>query len=281
MRSIESRQSSISASHESVATYLNEIGRYATLTREEEVVLAQRIRQGDAGALTELVRANLRFVVLMARKYQNRGVALVDLIGEGNYGLVLAAERFDERRGVKFITYAVWWVKQAISRALAEQGHTVRVPPAQANALYRASRRAAALAQTLQREPSQQELQKDMGWSDAELLTAMATARPPLSLDADFNEDNHASLHSCLEDQQSAHEERASDIDDMLRSAMASLRKREAEILAMYFGLNGAEPMTLEEIALAMGITRERIRQIKLKALSRLKKSAQLQALAS
>src|SRR6185436_8205104 len=129
MGSIQSCQRGMSATPESFSTYLNEIGRYPTLSREDEVVLAQRIRQGDAAALTELVRANLRFVVLVARKYQNRGVALVDLIGEGNYGLVLAAERFDERRGVKFITYAVWWVKQAISRALAEQGYAVRVPP--------------------------------------------------------------------------------------------------------------------------------------------------------
>jgi RNA polymerase primary sigma factor len=267
---------------EALSIYLDEIGRYPLLTREHEVAVARRIRGGDHHALESLVCANLRFVVIIAKQYQHRGVALLDLIAEGNLGLLRAAERFDETRGVKFVSYAVWWIRQSILQTLADNGHAVRIPAAQAGAMRRIGYQASQLTQELGREPTQRELAEQLGLSEGEIAAALPITRAALSLDAPMADDRGAQLMDILPDDDGPPPDAAAasaDLASTLHHAMEILRGREKEVVTMYFGLDGDEPRTLEDIGTRYGITRERVRQIKDRALSRLRRSKQRHAL--
>jgi len=258
----------------SLDQYLKEISAYPLLTREEEVELARRIKQGDEEALDKLVRSNLRFVVSVAKKYQNQGVALGDLINEGNLGLIRAAHKFDETKGIKFISYAVWWIRQAILQALAEQSRIVRVPLNRAGALHRIGKRSSVLLQELGREPTPEEIADELDLSHEEVERTLALSQSHLSLDAPLTPGEDSRLLDYLPDHLSPAPddetyERA--LSTTLEEALSTLKEREAKILRLYFGIDGEEPMTLEEIGSLLGITRERVRQIKERALVRLR----------
>jgi len=259
----------------SLDQYLKEISAYPLLKREDEVELAQRIRKGEEEALDKLVRSNLRFVVSVAKKYQNQGVALGDLINEGNLGLIRAAHKFDETKGIKFISYAVWWIRQAILQALAEQSRIVRVPLNRAGALHRIGRRSSSMLQELGREPTVDELAEDLSLSHEEVQRTLAISQTHVSLDAPLTPGEDNRLLDYLPDQFSSGPddetyERA--LCNTIEEALNTLKDREARVLRLYFGLeDGRDPMTLEEIGALLGITRERVRQIKEKALVRLR----------
>jgi RNA polymerase primary sigma factor len=268
----------------SLDQYLRDISVYPLISREEEVRLAQRIRLDDQEALDTLVRSNLRFVVSVAKKYQNQGVSLSDLINEGNLGLIRAAHKFDETKGIKFISYAVWWIRQAILQALAEQSRIVRVPLNRAGALHRIGKRANALLQELGREATHAEIAEGMEITEEEVAKTMSISQTHLSLDAPMapGEDNR--LLDYLPDTQSAtpdEETIEKALVESVHEALAGLKEREAKILRLYFGLDGSEPMTLEQIGAVLNITRERVRQIKEKALSRLRHVSRARALES
>ncbi|MBM4187274.1 MAG: sigma-70 family RNA polymerase sigma factor [Gemmatimonadetes bacterium] len=268
----------------SLDVYLREISRYPLINQDEEVVLAQRIRGGEEEALDKLVRSNLRFVVSVAKKYQNQGVSLSDLINEGNLGLIRAAHKFDETKGIKFISYAVWWIRQAILQALAEQSRIVRVPLNRAGTLHRITRRSSALQQELGREPTAAEVAESMDIEVEEVEKTLSISQNHVSLDAPLTPGEENRLFDYLPDTQNPGPdaetfERA--LTQSIEEVLGSLRDREAKILRMYFGLEGPEPMTLEEIGTKLGITRERVRQIKEKALSRLRHVSRSKALES
>jgi RNA polymerase primary sigma factor len=268
----------------SLDQYLRDISAYPLMSREEEAELARRIRVGDQEALDKLVRSNLRFVVSVAKKYQNQGVSLSDLINEGNLGLIRAAHKFDETKGIKFISYAVWWIRQAILQALAEQSRIVRVPLNRAGTLHRIGKRANALLQELGREATHAEIADGMDITEEEVAKTMSISQVHLSLDAPLTpgEDNRLldylpdTVHPNPEDQ-TFDKARTEAIEESL----CGLKEREAKILRLYFGIDEAEPMTLEEIGAQLGITRERVRQIKEKALSRLRHVSRSKSLES
>ncbi len=258
----------------SLDQYLRDISAYPLITREEEAELARRIRAGDEGALDKLVRSNLRFVVSVAKRYQNQGVSLSDLINEGNLGLIRAAQKFDETKGIKFISYAVWWVRQALLQALAEQSRIMRVPLGRAGAIHQIGKHANALLQELGREATHAEIADAMDISEEEVARTLAISQTHLSLDAPLSpgEDNRlldylADTLTPTPDEHTLENALTQAIGDSLNC----LKEREARILRLYFGIDGVEPMTLEEIGAALGITRERVRQIKNTALSRLR----------
>jgi RNA polymerase primary sigma factor len=263
---------------------LREISASPLISREEEAELARRIRQGDEEALDKLVRSNLRFVVSVAKKYQNQGVSLADLINEGNLGLIRAAHKFDETKGIKFISYAVWWIRQAILQGLAEQSRLVRVPLNRAGTLHRIGKRASLLLQELGREATHAEIAEGMDISEEEVAKTMAITQVHLSLDAPIvpGEDNRLldylpdTVHPTPDEQAF---EKA--LVEAVAASLDGLKEREARILRLYFGIDGREPMTLEEIGALLGITRERVRQIKEKALSRLRHVSRSKALQS
>ena len=264
--------------------YLRDISVFPLITREREAELARGIRAGDPDALEQLVRANLRFVVSVAKKYQNQGVSLSDLINEGNLGLIRAAHKFDETKGIKFISYAVWWIRQAILQALAEQSRIVRVPLNRAGTLHRIGRRANTLLQELGREATHAEIAEGMDLSEEEVAKTVAISMGHLSLDAPLGAGDDTRLLDYLADEESlAPDEQTFEraLSDAVAESLSSLKERESRILRLYFGLDGDEPMTLEEIGARMGITRERVRQIKEKALSRLRHVSQARALES
>jgi RNA polymerase primary sigma factor len=268
----------------SLDQYLREISQYPLITREDEVELAKLIRKGNEEALDKLVRSNLRFVVSVAKKYQNQGVSLSDLINEGNLGLIRAAHKFDETKGIKFISYAVWWIRQAILQALAEQSRIVRVPLNRAGTLHRIGKRSSALQQELGREPTVEEIAEGMDISQEEVAKTLSISQSHLSLDAPLAPGEDNKLLDYLPDTQNAGPdqetfERA--LSDSIEEVLSTLKEREAKILRLYFGLDGQEPMTLEEIGGMMGITRERVRQIKEKALARLRHASRARALES
>jgi RNA polymerase primary sigma factor len=272
------------AAVDSFSRYLDEIARYPLLTRDQEAELSRRIQAGDRDAVHELVCANLRFVVAIAKRYRHQGVAMADLVNEGNIGLLRAAERYDHVRGVKFISYAVWWVRQAIVQALSENGHSVRVPVHRAGVVYRLGRRVDALRQELGREPTQREIADELRVSPEEIEQALPIARSALSFDAPAGDESELSLLDVIPDvdAESADEpafERG--MMDAVHAAMSLLRPREAQVLRLYFGFDGADPMTLESIGQRLGITRERVRQIKERGLSRIRRSHAASALAS
>ncbi|UCC73080.1 MAG: RNA polymerase sigma factor RpoD/SigA [Gemmatimonadota bacterium] len=268
----------------SLDQYLREISAYPLIDRGEEGELARKIRCGDREALEKLVNSNLRFVVSIAKKYQNQGVALADLINEGNLGLIRAAEKFDETRGVKFISYAVWWIRQAILQALAEQSRIVRVPLNRAGELHRIGKRSSALVQELGREPTVGELAEGLEVEPDELYKTMSIAMAHLSLDAPLvpGEDNKL-LDYLPDDVRPGPEQEAFEkaLKINVEAALSTLKPREAKILRLYYGLDGEEAMTLEEIGQQLGVTRERVRQIKERALARLRHVSRARSLES
>ena len=266
----------------SLDVYLRDISRFPLISQAEEVRLAQRIRQGDEEALDTLVRSNLRFVVSVAKKYQNQGVSLADLINEGNLGLIRAAHKFDESRNIKFISYAVWWIRQAILQALAEQSRIVRVPLNRAGALHRISKRTSTLQQELGSDPTAGEVAEGMDLEVEEVERTMAISQVHLSLDSPMSAGEENRLLDYLPDSL----DRGSDAEAMdhaltesITTVFKSLREREVRILRLYFGLDSSEPLTLEEIGEMLGITRERVRQIKERALVQLRHAGDVHAL--
>ncbi|CAA9337634.1 MAG: RNA polymerase sigma factor RpoD [uncultured Gemmatimonadetes bacterium] len=264
----------VASESESLDQYLREISVYPLIDRAEEARLARLIRDGEPDALERLVRSNLRFVVAVAKKYQNQGVSLSDLINEGNIGLIRAARKFDETKGIKFISYAVWWIRQAILQALAEQSRIVRVPLSRAGAVHRIGRRSSAMTQELGREPTLQEIASELEVPEDEVSHALAMSQVYLSLDAPLVPGEDGQLLDYLSDQFSPGPDEEVYEDALKRSideALGTLSERESRVLRLYFGLGDAEPMTLEQIGEKFAITRERVRQIKEKALLRLR----------
>ncbi len=260
--------------NQSIDRYLQEIGQVSLLTPKEEIKLAQRIRQGDQQALEKLTEANLLFVVSVAKKYQNKGLSLGDLINEGNLGLMIAAKRFDETRGFKFISYAVWWIRQGIMQALAEKTRIVRLPLNRVSALTKIGKAHSALEQEFEREPSAGEIATQLDMTDLDVADTQKIARRHLSMDFPLRKGESNSLLEVIENDHQPPPD-ADLIGESLKveieQALATLTGREAEILRLYFGLGQRHPLTLEEIGERFNLTRERIRQIKEKALQRLR----------
>lgn len=274
----------ITSDEGSLDQYLREISQYPLINREMEVELAQKIRTGCEESLDKLVRSNLRFVVSVAKKYQNQGVSLSDLINEGNLGLIRAAHKFDETKGIKFISYAVWWIRQAILQALAEQSRIVRVPLNRAGTLHRIGKRSSALLQELGREPTVEEIAEGMDISEEEVAKTLSISQSHLSLDAPLTPGEDNKLLDYLPDTQNPGPDDHTfehALSESIEEVLSTLKEREAKILRLYFGLDGQEPMTLEEIGGMLGITRERVRQIKEKALARLRHVSRARALES
>jgi RNA polymerase primary sigma factor len=266
----------------SLDLYLREIGETSLLTADEEVDLAKRIRSGDHEALERLTKANLRFVVSVAKQYQNQGLSLADLINEGNIGLIKAAKRFDETRGFKFISYAVWWIRQAILQALAEQSRIVRLPLNRVGTLHKIGKISSSLEQDLGREPSPDEIAKELELTEVEVADTLKISNSHLSLDAPFSDSEDNSLLDVLEDELQPSPDECL-LDESLRieieKALDTLTPREAEVINLYFGLNHEKPLTLEEIGARFSLTRERVRQIKEKAIRRLRHASRSKAL--
>ena len=266
----------------SLDLYLKEIGITPLINAAKEVELAKKIRLGDQNALEDLTKANLRFVVSVAKQYQNQGLSLADLINEGNIGLIKAAKRFDETRGFKFISYAVWWIRQAILQALAEQSRIVRLPLNRVGTLHKIGKVSSSLEQEFGREPSPDEIAKELALSTLEVSDTLKISNSHLSLDAPFSVSEDNSLIDVLEDdlQPSPDESLLSDsLKKEISSALDSLTAREAEVITLYFGLNHEKPLTLEEIGARFNLTRERVRQIKEKAIRRLRHASRSKAL--
>jgi RNA polymerase primary sigma factor len=268
----------------SLDQYLRDISVYPLITREEEVTLAQRIRTNDQEALDKLVRSNLRFVVSVAKKYQNQGVSLSDLINEGNLGLIRAAHKFDETKGIKFISYAVWWIRQSILQALAEQSRIVRVPLNRAGALHRIGKRASTLLQELGRQPTHSEIAEGLDITEEEVAKTMLISQVHLSLDAPMTPGEDNRLLDYLPDTTNRTPDEQTfekALTEAIEESLSGLKERESKILRLYFGLDGEDPMTLEDIGTLLGITRERVRQIKEKALLKLRHNSRRRALES
>lgn len=266
----------------SLDLYLREIGSTPLITANEEVKLARRIRQGDKLALEKLTKANLRFVVSVAKNYQNQGLSLADLINEGNIGLIKAAKRFDETRGFKFISYAVWWIRQAILQALAEQSRIVRLPLNRVGTLHKIGKVSSSLEQTYGRNPSPDEIAKELELSESEVADTLKISNSHLSLDQPFSVSEDNSLIDILEDEFQPGPDEAL-LDMSLRveidKALDTLTAREAEVINLYFGLNAEKALTLEEIGARFNLTRERVRQIKEKAIRRLRHASRSRSL--
>jgi len=261
---------------DSLNVYLREIAAYPLLGREQEAELARRGRGGDPAAIQQLICSNFRFVVSVAKRYRHQGVPLVDLIDEGNVGLIRAAQKFDERREIKFISYAVWWIRQAIVQALAEQSRMIRLPLSRVGQIARVGKRTNALLQELGREPTRREISADLEISERDLASTMECAPTCLSLDAPLAWSDDAYLIDHVPDAAGAAPDDAlsvSGLETAVQTALTQLKGREGIVLRLYFGLGDNEPETLEEIGLRFGVTRERVRQIKERALLRLRKS--------
>lgn len=268
--------------NQSLEKYLQEIGEYDLLTTKEEIELAQRIRTGEKEALEKLTKANLRFVVSVAKQYQNQGLSLGDLINEGNLGLIKAAERFDETRGFKFISYAVWWIRQSILQALAEQSRVVRLPLNRVGALNKIGKAYSALEQKFEREPSPEEIADALEMTPFEVTDTLKMSGRHLSMDAPFNQGEDNRLLDILHNDQEPPPDTLLMSDSLKREierALATLSPREAEVIRLYFGLNIEQPLTLEEIGEKFNLTRERVRQIKEKAIRRLRHTSRSKAL--
>jgi len=273
----ERKKAEAGAGIRSLDIYLHEINRTPLLTRDQERDVAKRIKSGDKEALDQLVRANLRFVVSIAKQYANQGLSLEDLINEGNVGLIKAAHRFDEERGFKFISYAVWWIRQAMLQSLAEQSRIVRLPLNRAGTLYRIGKASRQLDQELGRSPSADEIAARLKISPEEVEDTMVIANSHVSLDDPYSseKDDTALVDYLTSETQASPDEDtySAALSDDLDRALGTLSERERSILSMYFGLGGEEPMTLEDIGKRLKLTRERIRQIKEKAIQRLRHS--------
>ncbi|HTP13224.1 MAG TPA: RNA polymerase sigma factor RpoD/SigA [Bacteroidota bacterium] len=267
---------------QSLDKYLQEIGKVELLVPQEEIELARRIKKGDQKALEKLTKANLRFVVSVAKQYQNQGLSLGDLINEGNLGLIKAAKRFDETRGFKFISYAVWWIRQSILQALAEQSRIVRLPLNRVGALNKIGKAFSTLEQEFEREPSASELAEELDMSLFEVSDTLKISGRHLSMDAPFAQGEDNRLLDVIQD----HRQPSPDVGLMeeslkieVRRALATLSEREAQVIKLYFGLDQEHSLTLEEIGEKFNLTRERVRQIKEKAIRRLRHASRSKAL--
>lgn len=276
MRQLKITKSITNRESASLDKYLQEIGREELITVEEEVELAQRIKQGDQEALEKLTRANLRFVVSVAKQYQNQGLSLPDLINEGNLGLIKAAEKFDETRGFKFISYAVWWIRQAILQALAEQSRIVRLPLNQVGALNKINKALQKFEQENERMPSSDELSVLLEIPREKIADTLRVSGRHVSVDAPFVDGEDNSLLDVLVNNDSPNADKGlvnESLNKEIERALSTLTERERDIVKYFFGI-GCQEMTLEEIGEHFGLTRERVRQIKEKAIRRLRHSA-------
>lgn len=258
----------------SLDKYLQEIGKVELISAEEEVELAQRIKAGDRIALERLTKANLRFVVSVAKQYQNQGLTLPDLINEGNMGLIKAAQRFDETRGFKFISYAVWWIRQSILQALAEQSRIVRLPLNKIGSINKINKMYAYLEQANERVPSAEEIARELDMSVNDVKESMKNAGRHISMDAPLVEGEDSNLYDVIRSNESPNPDKSLILDSLrteIERALETLTPREADVIRLYFGLGDQHAMTLEEIGETFDLTRERVRQIKEKAIRRLK----------
>jgi RNA polymerase primary sigma factor len=276
MRELKIERTITTRDSASVGKYLSDISRITLLTTEEEILLTRMIKAGDSGALERLVETNLRFVVSVAKNYQNRGLGLGDLINEGNLGLIKAANKFDETKGFKFISFAVWWIRQAIILAIAEQTRTIRLPLNMVSAITKINKVTSRLEQKFERLPSPEEIAWEVNMERSKINDYLQRARLSVSLDAALNEETGSTLLDVVSDHhpatdyltmQAGHNE---DIDKMFRT----LSKREVQVLKLFFGIGIAEPMSLDDIALLLNLSRERIRQLKDCGLNKLRYKA-------
>lgn len=282
MRQLKISKQITNRESQSLDKYLQEIGKVDLLTPDQEVELAKRIKEGDQIALEKLTKANLRFVVSVAKQYQNQGLSLGDLINEGNLGLIKAAQRFDETRGFKFISYAVWWIRQSILQALAEQSRIVRLPLNRVGSLNKISKTFSELEQKYEREPSPEELAEVLDVTTAEVVDTMKISGRHVSMDAPFVQGEENSLLDVLENDSEETPDSGLMNDSLRREvqrALATLTQREADVITLYFGLNGEHSLTLEEVGEKFNLTRERVRQIKEKAIRRLRHTSRSKAL--
>jgi RNA polymerase primary sigma factor len=283
MRQLKIVQSITNRESQSLDKYLTEIGKVDLITAQEEVILAQRIREGDQAALERLTKANLRFVVSVAKQYQNQGITLGDLINEGNVGLIKAAGRFDETKGFKFISYAVWWIRQSILSAIADQSRAVRLPLNQIGALSKIRKAQAELEQQFEREPSPEELAESLETTVDKIADSLRNSGRHVSVDAPFQQGEEGTLLDVMQNDEPTTD--SSLMHDSLRielyRSLASLAERDREVLVLFYGLRDSQPHTLEEIGEKFMLTRERVRQLKDKALSRIKQSSRGTALKS
>ncbi len=274
MRQLKITKSITNRESQSLEKYLQEIGREELITAEEEVRLARRIKEGDQVALDRLTKANLRFVVSVAKQYQNQGLSLPDLINEGNLGLIKAAKRFDETRGFKFISYAVWWIRQSILQAIAEQSRIVRLPLNQVGSLNKISKAYSKLEQEFEREPSPDELAKILDIPTEKIADTMRVSGKHVSMDAPFVQGEDNSLIDVLENQDSPRADGMlmnESLQKEIDRSLSTLTEREREVIKLFFGIGMQHGLTLEEIGAKFDLTRERVRQIKEKAIRRLR----------
>ena len=278
MRQLKITKSITNRESQSLEKYLQEIGKVDLLTPEEEVDLARRIKEGDQEALEKLTKANLRFVVSVAKQYQNQGLSLSDLINEGNLGLIKAAQRFDETRGFKFISYAVWWIRQSILQALAEQSRIVRLPLNKVGSLNKINRAFSELEQEFEREPSSEELADLLEISSDEVETTLGVAARHVSMDAPFVDGEDNSLLDVLENNKIAGTDSQLEYGESLRGeierSLGTLTERQCDVVKLYFGIGVEHPLSLEDIGERFGLTRERVRQIKDKAINKLRSAS-------
>ena len=266
----------------SLDKYLHDIGKVPLLTADEEAELARRIRNGDEDALEKLTNANLRFVVSVAKQYQNQGITLSDLINEGNLGLIKAAHRFDETKGFKFISFAVWWIRQAILQAIAEQSRIVRLPMNKVGVINKIYKTMGILEQELQREPKISEIAERMGMTEDEVKDSRKNSPRHLSMDASLTSDEDTNMYDVMRNENTAPPDREliyESLQQELGAVIDTLPEREAEILKLFYGLGSKHPLTLDEIGEKFDLSRERVRQIKEKAIRRLRHNAKCKAL--
>jgi len=284
MRQLKITQNITNRENQSLEKYFQEVNKVDLLTIEEEVMFAKRIQEGDDAALEKLVKANLRFVVSVAKQYQNRNLTLNDLINEGNLGLIKAAQKFDHTRGFKFISYAVWWIRQSIMQALAEQSRLVRLPLNKVGTISKISQAASILEQKLERMPTEKELADLLDMAEEDIKNTMRITTRQLSVDTPFEEGEDSSLLDVLVDESMEKTDEKINYRDSLtietERALSTLTEREAQIIKMFFGIGEENPMSLEQISEILGLTRERVRQIKEKALRRLRHSSRSKLLA-
>jgi RNA polymerase primary sigma factor len=283
MRQLKITQSITNRESQSLDKYLHEIGKVDLITAEEEVILAQKIREGDQAALERLTKTNLRFVVSVAKQYQNQGLTLGDLINEGNLGLIKAAKRFDETKGFKFISYAVWWIRQSILQAIAEQSRIVRLPLNQVGSLSKISKAFSRLEQEFEREPSPEELAETLETTVEKISDTLSNSGRHVSMDAPFVQGEENTLLDVLENDNPDTDSSLIDesLSEEIRRSLSTLTEREREIIVLFFGLSTNHPLSLEEIGEKFNLTRERVRQIKDKALQRLRHTSRSKILKS
>lgn len=283
MRQLKITQSITNRESQSLDKYLHEIGKVDLITAEEEVILARKIREGDQAALERLTKTNLRFVVSVAKQYQNQGLTLGDLINEGNLGLIKAAKRFDETKGFKFISYAVWWIRQSILQAIAEQSRIVRLPLNQVGSLSKISKAFSRLEQEYEREPSPEELADILETTVDKISDTLSNSGRHVSMDAPFVQGEENTLLDVLENHEPNTDSNLinESLSEEIKRSLSTLTEREREIIVLFFGLSTNHPLSLEEIGEKFNLTRERVRQIKDKALQRLRHTSRSKILKS